>query len=182
MQAEPVPSEQLGSHMEKRAPPTAPADGPAQSKSSTQEPTGEESNVLRLFAENVDVSRQTVETGRVRIAKVTRVRDQVIDELLARTSVEVERVPIGRVIDAVPAVRDDGDLLVVPVVEETVVVERRLVLKEELHIRRVQTQERFRDTVKLRYQTAEVTRIPAPQPVGRPEAPAGHTKPNPEGT
>jgi uncharacterized protein (TIGR02271 family) len=174
--------ERLGSHMDKRAPPTTPTDGPAQGESRTREPASAESNVLQLFAEDVDVSRQTVETGRVRVAKVTRVRDHVVDELLARTNVEVERIPIGRVIEAIPAVRDDGDLMVVPVVEETVVVERRLVLKEELHIRRVQTQERFRDTVKLRYQTAEVTRIPAQQPAGRTEPPAGPTKPNPEGT
>jgi uncharacterized protein (TIGR02271 family) len=140
------------------------------------------SNVLRLFAEDVDVSRQTVETGRVRVAKVTRVRDHVVDELLARTNVEVERIPVGRVVDAIPAVRDEGDLTVVPVVEEMLVVERRLVLKEELHIRRVQSTERFRDTVQLRYQTAEVTRIPAPQPAAGNEPPAGSTKPNPEGT
>jgi uncharacterized protein (TIGR02271 family) len=140
------------------------------------------SNVLRLFAEDVDVSRQTVETGRVRVAKVTRVRDHVVDELLARTNVEVERIPVGRVVDAIPAVRDEGDLIVVPVVEEMLVVERRLVLKEELHIRRVQSTERFRDTVQLRYQTAEVTRIPAQQPAAGNEPPAGSTKPNPEGT
>src|SRR5215469_1119599 len=126
--------------MEKRLPPTSPADGPAQSEPRTQEPA--DSNVLRLYAEDATVSRQTVETGRVRVAKVTRVRDHLVDELLASTNVEVERVPIGRVIDAMPAVKDEDGLLVVPVVEETVVVERRLVLKEELHIRRIQTTER----------------------------------------
>lgn len=166
--------------MEKRLPPTSPADGPAQSEPRTQEPA--DTNVLRLFAEDVDVSRQTVETGRVRVAKVTRVRDHVVDELLARTNVEVERVPVGRIVEAIPEVRDDGDLMVVPVVEETLVVERRLVLKEELHIRRVQTKERFRDTVKLRYQTADVTRIPAQQPAAGSEPLAGSTKRNPEGT
>jgi uncharacterized protein (TIGR02271 family) len=167
--------------MERKAPPTAPTDGPAQSESGTPVAGGAEPNVLRLFAEDVDVSRQTVETGRVRIAKVTRVRDHVVDELLARTYVQVERVPIGRVVDAIPAVRDDGDLMVVPVVEETLVVERRLVLKEELHIRRMQTKERFRNTVKLRYQTAEVTRNPAQQPAAGSEPATGSTKPGPEG-
>lgn len=37
-------------------------------------------------------------------------------------------------------------------------------LKEELHIRRVQTTERFDQTVKLRCQTAEVSRTPARKP------------------
>jgi uncharacterized protein (TIGR02271 family) len=169
--------------MEKRAPPTAPPDGPGPGKPGTQQAGAEEAgDVVRLYAEDATVSRQTVETGRVRVAKVTRVRDHLVDELLARTNVEVERVPIGRVIDAMPTVKDEGDLLIVPVVEETVVVERRLVLKEELHIRRVQTKERYRDTVKLRYQTAEVTRIPAQKPTTDGEPVAGPARPNPEDT
>jgi uncharacterized protein (TIGR02271 family) len=168
--------------MEKRPPPTAPPDGPGPGKPGAQQAGAEDAGVLRLYAEDATVSRQTVETGRVRVAKVTRVRDHLVDELLARTNVEVERVPIGRVIDAMPAVKDEGDLMVVPVVEETVVVERRLVLKEELHIRRVRTTERYRDTVKLRYQTAEVTRIPAKNPTTDSEPVAGPARPNPEDT
>jgi uncharacterized protein (TIGR02271 family) len=147
-------------------------------------PTGKaEPDVLRLFAEEANVSRQVIETGRVRVAKVTRTRDQNIDELLARTSVEVNRVPVGRLIDAMPAVREDGDLTIVPIVEETVVVERRLLLKEELHIRRVQTTERHQETVKLRYQTAEVTRTPAKNPATDNDAVVGSIqKPKPEDT
>jgi uncharacterized protein (TIGR02271 family) len=139
--------------------------------------------MLRLLAEDAMVSRQVVETGRVRVAKVTRTRDHLIDELLARTRFEVERIPIGRLIDAIPAIREDGDLTVVPIVEETVVVERRLMLKEELHIRRVQTSERYQQTVQLRYQTAEVTRIPAQNPASDNDAVVGSiTKPKPEDT
>jgi stress response protein YsnF len=82
-----------------------------------------------------------------------------------------------------PAIKEDGDLTIVPIVEETVVVERRLMLKEELHIRRVQTSERFQQTVKLRYQTAEVTRIPAQKPASDNDAVVGSiTKPKQEDT
>jgi stress response protein YsnF len=168
--------------MDKRAPPTAPPGEPAPGKPGAREPGAESADVLRLYAEDASVSRQTVETARVRVAKVTRVRDHIVDELLACTNVEVERVPIGRVIDAVPPVKDEGDLLVVPVVEETLVVERRLLLKEELRIRRVHSTERYRDTVKLRYQTAEVTRVPAQKPTTDAEPVAGPARPNPEDT
>jgi uncharacterized protein (TIGR02271 family) len=119
--------------------------------------------VLRLLREEATVERETVETGRVRIATVTHTRDHLIDELLACTSVEVKRVPIGRVINAIPPVKDDADLTVIPIVEETLVVERRLVLKEEVHIQRRKTTERYQETVQLRHQTAEVTHIPTQQ-------------------
>ena len=82
-----------------------------------------------------------------------------------------------------PPIKEDGDLTIVPIVEETVVVERRLMLKEELHIRRVQTSERYQQTVQLRYQTAEITRIPAQEPAGDTDAVVGSTtKPKPEDT
>lgn len=137
--------------------------------------------MLRLLAEEATVSRQVVETGRVRLAKVTHVRDHQIDEPLSATRVEVDRVPIGRLIDAIPAIREEGELTIVPIVEETVVVERRLMLKEELHIRRVQTSERYRQTVKLRYQTAEVSRIPAQESATDSGAVVGsNTQLNPE--
>jgi uncharacterized protein (TIGR02271 family) len=162
--------------MEEKTRPSALSDSPVQGSS-------EESGVLRLLAEDATVSRQVLETGRVRVAKVTRTRDHLIDELLAHTRFEVNRVPVGRLIDAMPAIKEDGDLTIVPIVEETVVVERRLMLKEELHIRRVQTNERFQQTVKLRYQTAEVTRIPAQKPTPDNDAVVGSiTKPKPEDT
>ena len=48
-----------------------------------------------------------------------------------------------------------------PVVEEVVVVERRLLLREEVHIRRVRKAEQHTETVQLRVQDAVVTRTPA---------------------
>ena len=169
--------------MEEKTRPSAPPENPAPGTSGAAQSGAEESGVLRLFAEDAAVSREVVETGRVRVAKVTRTRDHLIDELVAHTRFEVNRVPIGRLIDTMPPIKEDGDLTIVPIVEETVVVERRLMLKEEVHIRRVQTNERYQQTVKLRYQTAEVTRTPAQKPATDKDAVVGSiTKPKPEDT
>ena len=124
----------------------------------------DDADTIQLFAEELAITSETVETGRVRIARVTRTRDQTIDELLKRETVTVKTVPIGRLVDAIPAIRSDGETMIIPIVEEIVVVERRLVLKEELHVRRVRSSERYRDTVTLRYQEAEVTRLPPQVP------------------
>jgi len=169
--------------MEKKSRPPLPPDSPVQGSSGAAHSVGEESGVLRLLAEDASVSRQVIETGRVRVAKVTHTRDHIVDEPLTSTRFEVNRIPVGRLIDAMPPIKEDGDLTIVPIVEETVVVERRLMLKEELHIRRVQTSERYQQTVKLRYQTAEVTRIPAQKPATDSDAGVGSiTKPKPEDT
>ena len=120
--------------------------------------------VLPLLSEEVEVSKQRVETGRVQVARVTHEREQLIDELLARETVDIERTTIGRPVDVMPAVREEGDTIVVPIVEEVLVVERRLVLKEEVRIRRVRSTERYQESVTLRHQEAVVTRAPVEMP------------------
>jgi uncharacterized protein (TIGR02271 family) len=136
--------------------------------------TGE--TVIPLLAEEVTVSKQVVETGRVQVARVTHEREQLIDQLLAHDTVEIDRTPIGRQVDAMPAVREEGDTIVIPLVEEVLVVERRLFLKEEVRIRRVRTTERHQESVTLRHQEAVVTRLPVELPaVG--ESPDSGTKP-----
>ena len=58
-----------------------------------------------------------------------------------------------------PAPRYEGDTLVVPVLEEVLVVERRLRVKEELHITRSRVEERYQDTVPLKAERVEVERF-----------------------
>jgi uncharacterized protein (TIGR02271 family) len=117
-----------------------------------------EGPVLRLHAEEVSVARRRKETGRVRVQVRTTSRDHLVDEELAHERVRIERVAIGRVVAAAPPVRQEGDTTVIPVVEEIVVVERRLVLKEEVRLTRVRVAGRHREAVALRTQEATVTR------------------------
>jgi uncharacterized protein (TIGR02271 family) len=126
------------------------------------DPAGE--STLPLLAEEVAVSKHIVETGRVQVARVTHEREQLIDELLARETVEIKRTRIGQHVDAMPPVREEGDTIVVPIVEEVLVVERRLFLKEEVRIRRARSTERHQETVTLRHQEAVVTRVPVEAP------------------
>lgn len=113
---------------------------------------------LQLLAEELSVSKERLETGRVRIASRTHEREVLVNEELARERVEVQTVPVGRQIDAVPQTRQEGDTTIIPVVEEVLIVERRLMLKEEIHVRRVRTVENFQEKVTLRRQEAVVTR------------------------
>ena len=114
-----------------------------------------------MYAEDISVSRRRVETSVVRVAVITHRRDHLVDESLSHERVEIEHVPVGRYVDAVPPVREEGDLTIMPVVEEVVVVERKLLLREEVHIRRVRATEQHVETVQLRQQEAVVTRTPA---------------------
>ena len=77
-----------------------------------------------------------VERGTLRIHKrVEAVPSEVMVEA-THDEVVVERVPVDRQVDAAPAPWQDGDTLVIPVVEEILVVEKRLVVREEVRITR----------------------------------------------
>jgi len=120
--------------------------------------------IIPLLAEEVEVTKQTVETGLVQVARVTHEREQLIDELLNHQTAEVERVSIGRHVDSMPAVREEDDTIVIPIVEEVLVIERRLFLKEEVRVRRVSSTERHQESVTLRHHEAVVTRLPVETP------------------
>lgn len=115
---------------------------------------------LPLYAEALVVARRRTHST-VRVATVTHEHEQLVDEALAHERVEVEHVPVGRTVEAVPPIREEGDTTIFPVVEEIVVVEHRLVLKEEVRIRRLRSTERHQETVTLRTQDAVITRTEA---------------------
>jgi uncharacterized protein (TIGR02271 family) len=114
---------------------------------------------LQLLAEEVSFAKETLETGRVRISKRTQERDELIDEGLTSESVEIETMPIGRQVFEMPTIRHEGDTTIIPVVEEVLFTERRLILKEEIRIKRIRTIQRYQDRVTLRHQEAVITRI-----------------------
>jgi uncharacterized protein (TIGR02271 family) len=129
--------------------------------------------IIPLLAEEVAVTKQAVETGRVQVARVTHEREQLIDELLAHQTVEIERVAIGQHVDAMPTIREEGDTIVIPIVEEVLVIERRLLLKEEVRVRRVHSMERHQESVTLRHHEAVVTRLPVETPAPGEDTEAG---------
>ena len=120
-----------------------------------------------LLAEELEVRKEAVETGRLRVSKQTRTREAFVDESLVSEQAEVETIPIGRQIFEMPAVRQEGDTIIIPIVEEVLHTERRLILKEEVKITKRRKTEQFHDLVTLRYQEAEIKRVQsATEPAG----------------
>ena len=123
--------------------------------------------VIPLAEEAATIGKRQVVTGRVRVQTITDTVEELARTDVQRETVEVTRVPIDRVVETAPEIRTEGDVTILPVVEEVLVVEKRLVLKEELHIRRRITTETAEVPVTLRKQRAIVERLapgtPAPE-------------------
>jgi uncharacterized protein (TIGR02271 family) len=105
--------------------------------------------VVPVLKEVLEVHTTPVETGRVRIHKVVHEREEMV----------IERVPINRLVEGPVSAHSEEDTLIIPVLEEVLVIEKRLLLKEEVRItkRRVETHRPQRVT--LRREEAVVERL-----------------------
>ena len=118
----------------------------------------EEVAAIPLVEERLSVSKRQVESGRVRVHVKVEEHEESVAEQLSRDDVEVERVPRNHRLSEMPRVRLEGGTTIVPVVEEVMVVEKALVLVEEIHIRRRTATETVQIPVKLRKESASVER------------------------
>ncbi|WP_181699643.1 DUF2382 domain-containing protein [Chthonobacter albigriseus] len=124
------------------------------------EPESDE-RLLRLAEEEARIEKREVVTGRVRVRTVADTVEETVGATLEGEAVEIDRVPMDRIVTEAPAIRTEGDVTVIPVVEEVLVVEKRLVLTEEIRIRRRRTAEAVEVLVSLRRMRADVERLPA---------------------
>jgi stress response protein YsnF len=117
----------------------------------TSDPAGQDLLTIPVVAEQLAVGTRTVDTGRgVRIHKTVIEQPVTIDERLGRDEVAP---------DEAPTTRYEGDTMIVPILEEVLVVERRVRIKEELHITRTRREERHQESVVLKAEQVSIERF-----------------------
>jgi uncharacterized protein (TIGR02271 family) len=123
--------------------------------------TSSEVEVIALAEEEVRLDKRMVTTGKVRVRTIVDVETELAKATLDGETVEVTRIPIDRIVDQAPGIRVEDNVTIIPVLEEVLIVEKRLVLKEEVHIRKLATTEDVEIPVELRKQHAVIERLPA---------------------
>jgi len=114
---------------------------------------------IPVVEEVASLSKRTVVTGTTTVDKHVHVHEQVISDTLRREGASVERIAKGTPVDRdhPPQTRIEDGVTIIPVFEEVLVVEKRLVLKEELHIRPFVEDVPFQQTVSLRREDIVLT-------------------------
>ena len=111
-----------------------------------------------IIEESAHVYKRTAEIERVDVRTSADEERVILHDEVRREHVEITRVPVGREVATAPPVRTEGDLTVVPVLEERLVVEKRLFLVEELHLRRTARVDSIDLPTTVRRTRVEVTR------------------------
>lgn len=129
---------------------------------SDDEPTGQDARdgTLRVPVgrERVVVGKDEVERVGARLSVRTRTEDVPVSEELRIETVEVERVPVDRIVVEPPEARVEDGITIVPVVEEVLVRQFRIVEEVRL-VPRIGTT-LHEETVTLRRQEAIVETTP----------------------
>jgi uncharacterized protein (TIGR02271 family) len=121
--------------------------------------TGEET-VIPVVEEEAHLEKRLVERNRTRITKQVHTEEETIETPLRQERVQVERVPVERIIDSPLTSHYDGDTLVIPVMEEVLIIEKKLFLKEEVRVTKYVGEIEHQETVTLRKEAVTVERTP----------------------
>lgn len=131
-------------------------------------PEDEDELRVPLVEETVSIERREVETDRVRVRTVVDAEDVLVEEQLRVGQLDVARVPVEREVAETPEPYREGDTLVIPIVEERLVIEKRLFVVEELRVTGTSREEAVQIPVSLRRTRAVVEREGSkPQETGR---------------
>ena len=123
--------------------------------------------VVPVVEETAVVRKERVATETVRLRKRVHEDEEVLEIPVQTEAMQVERVPVGRWLDAPAEIRHEGATTVYPVVEEVLVVEKRLRLVEEVRVTRRQTTRQVQERVGLRREEIVVERDAAPRGADR---------------
>lgn len=117
---------------------------------------------IPVLQETVNIDKHAVDTGKgIRVSKTVSERMQLVDPPLLQDELVIEHVPVGQPVAAgrLPATRYEGDTLIVPILEEVLVVEKQVRLKEELRITRQRREVHAPQTVTLKSEQVTVERF-----------------------
>ena len=115
--------------------------------------------VIPVIQEQATIHTEIKETAKVKIRTTVAEVEKTVDVPLVQEGYEVKRIPINQLVDAQPPTREEGDVIIIPVVREVLVVEKRLELVEEVHVIKHQTTVNHKETLTLKREDVHIERI-----------------------
>ncbi|TCJ13331.1 DUF2382 domain-containing protein [Flaviaesturariibacter flavus] len=121
-------------------------------------PSDTDELVIPVVQEFMTVDKEVVETGRINIRTTVHEKEETINIPLLSEYYDVQRVPKKDVYAKAPVPRQEGDVIIVPVVKEILVIEKRYEVTEEVHLIRKTTSTPHIQQIVLLKEQVEVVR------------------------
>lgn len=120
--------------------------------------------IIPILEEEATLHIERTAVAKVRLHKTVAHRDITVGEPTYDEAVTVERYPINQVVEGPLPVRYEGDTMIISVMEETLVIQKQYLLKEEIHVTTIRRPTEQTETYTLRSEAVTVERIPLPAP------------------
>lgn len=118
--------------------------------------------VIPVVAEEISIGTEQVTRGVVRVHKHVVTEEKCVDADISAEEVVVERLPFNQLVEGdAPEVREENGIVIIPVLEEVLVVEKRLLLREEVHLSKRMIRSNVPQTVTLRREVVDIERSEA---------------------
>lgn len=132
---------------------------PSEESASKKVTTGDTISIP-VIQETAKIGKHLVESGTVRIDKKVHEKEVVVEVPVEHDEMEVKRIPINQYIKTPPpAMRYEGDTMVIPVLKEVVFTEKRLMLVEEVRVTKRKNKETVQEKVNLRKEEVTVKQV-----------------------
>jgi len=99
-----------------------------------RKPAKSKALTFNVIEEQAKVDKKLVEKGKVRVIKKVVTEEEKVKVDVRNEEVNVERVPVNEYADTLPEVRYEGDTTIIPVIKEVAVVQKRILVVEEIRI------------------------------------------------
>jgi stress response protein YsnF len=116
--------------------------------------------VIPIIQENTVIHNEQVETGKVHIKRTISKEDVNLDTPIINELYDIKRVPVsGQILETPPpAMRNEGDTFIIPVIREIPIIVKRYEVVEEIHLTKKRTETPLIQTVTLSKQNVSVER------------------------
>lgn len=122
--------------------------------------SGNKKIVIPVVHEHVTIKKEIVETGKVRVHKTVTEEDATVNIPVVQEAYNIARVPINKVYETLPpAIRYEGDTIIIPVLREVVVIQKHYEVIEEVRLTKQTTETPFMQEITLRKEHIKVDRI-----------------------
>lgn len=115
--------------------------------------------IVPLIEEQVTVSKKVVETAHVTVSKKINESAESFQIPLQQEEIVIKRVPKNELVDTMPAAsRYEGDIMIIPVLKEVAVIEKKMMLVEEIHVSKLKTERTETQQITVRKEEINVIR------------------------
>jgi len=114
---------------------------------------------IPIIEEQATVGKKIIDTARVTVSKTINEKTEAFEIPLKQEEIVIKRVPKNELIETMPAAtRYEGEVMIIPILKEVAVIEKRMMLVEEIHIWKLQSEKTETQEVTVRKEEVHVTR------------------------